>query len=228
MPQPLNSSNIEQLLLYRDACILVLNKPAGIMVHKGPYPGDHIDRYFDGLKFGLPKPPQLAHRLDRDTSGCLLLGRHAKATTKLGKMFKEGKIQKTYLAVVEGSPPEEKGDIHLPLLKIGEGAKWQIIVDEKGQTAHTSYEVISQKDGRTLVKLTPYTGRTHQLRIHMQALGCPIWGDWKYGREMESQRMMLHAWKINIPYYKNKDAIDVTAPMPEYFTNSGLDLPPSV
>lgn len=206
--------NLEHLLLYRDACMLVLNKPAGIQVHQGPYKGEHLEQYFEGLKFGLPNPPALAHRLDRETSGCLVLGRHKQALARLGDMFKDGRIQKTYLAEIQGKLPEEKGGIHLPLLKIGKGAKWQIIVDDKGQKAHTSYEVLESGEVTSLVKLTPHTGRTHQLRIHMKEMGCPIVGDWKYGQATDGAPLMLHAWKITIPYYKNKPAISVEAPLP--------------
>ncbi len=209
--------NIQNLILYRDACMLVLNKPHGIQVHKGPYKGEHLEQYFDALKFGLPRPPALAHRLDRDTSGCLLLGRHKQALAKLGKMFKNGVIKKTYLAEIQGQLPEQTGDIHLPLLKTGEGAKWQMVVDEKGQSAHTSYTVLHVNEKTSLVQLMPHTGRTHQLRIHMREMGTPIVGDWKYGEAEGGQKLMLHAWKIQIPYYQSKPAIHITAPLPEHF-----------
>jgi RluA family pseudouridine synthase len=209
--------NIQNLLLYRDACMLVLNKPAGIQVHQGPYKGEHLEQYFESLRFGLPRNPTLAHRLDRDTSGCLVLGRHAKAMAKLGSMFKNGRIHKTYLAEIQGKLPEPAGEIHLPLLKIGEGAKWKIIVDDAGQKAHTSYEVLEVRERTSFVKLTPHTGRTHQLRIHMREMGTPIVGDWKYGHAGTDEKMMLHAWHIEIPYYQNKPAIKVTAPLPEHF-----------
>lgn len=214
----LSTENIQNYILYRDACMLVLNKPAGIQVHQGPYKGEHLEQYFEGLRFGLPRNPALAHRLDRDTSGCLALGRHAKALTRLGALFSSGKVQKTYLAEVQGKPPEMQGEIHLPMLKIGQGAKWQIVIDEKGQPAHTSYEVVEKREASTLVKLTPHTGRTHQLRIHMRELGCPIVGDWKYGGAGGDEKMMLHAWHMIIPYYPNKPAIEVTAPLPEHFS----------
>lgn len=213
----MTAENIPELILYRDACMLVLNKPAGIQVHKGPYKGEHLEQYFAGLQFGLPRPPALVHRLDRDTSGCLVLGRHKQALAKLGTLFQNGRIQKTYLAEIEGRLPEISGEIHLPLLKIGEGSKWQIIVDEQGQKAHTSYEVLHTDERTSLVKLMPHTGRTHQLRIHMKEMGCPIVGDWKYGSATADEKMMLHALEIRIPYYKNKPEVVVTAPLPPYF-----------
>ena len=102
-------------LLYRDGLMLVIDKPAGLAVHRGPKGGDALDAYFDALRFGLPRAPALAHRLDKDTSGCLVLGRHRKALALLGKLFKQGKVGKTYWAVVEGGPEAEDGRIDIPL-----------------------------------------------------------------------------------------------------------------
>src|SRR6204780_5941668 len=102
-------------LLYRDALMLVIDKPAGLAVHRGPKGGESLEDHFGALRFGLPRNPALAHRLDRDTSGCLVLGRHRKALEKLGKLFKQGKIAKTYWAIVAGSPQGEEGTIDLPL-----------------------------------------------------------------------------------------------------------------
>ena len=102
-------------LLYRDGLMLVIDKPAGFAVHRGPKGGESLEDYFDALRFGLPRAPALAHRLDRDTSGCLVLGRHRKALASLGKLFKNGAIAKTYWAVVEGAPEADEGVIDLPL-----------------------------------------------------------------------------------------------------------------
>jgi RNA pseudouridylate synthase len=105
-------------LLYRDALMLVIDKPAGIAVHRGPKGGESLEDYFHALRFGLPRNPALVHRLDRDTSGCLVLGRHHKALEKLGLLFKQGKVQKTYWAIVEGSPEQREGLIDLPLKRL--------------------------------------------------------------------------------------------------------------
>src|SRR5262247_4105534 len=102
-------------LIYRDGLMLVLDKPAGLAVHKGPKGGTSLEDYFDALRFGLPRPPSLAHRLDRDTSGCLVLGRHRKALATLGKLFKHGNVGKTYWAVVEGGPEADEGRIDMAL-----------------------------------------------------------------------------------------------------------------
>ena len=106
---------IQARVLHRDGLMLVIDKPAGIPVHRGPKGGANLEASFDALRFGLPRPPVLAHRLDRDTSGCLVLGRHRKATASLGLLFKHGKISKTYWAVVEGGPAEDEGTVDIPL-----------------------------------------------------------------------------------------------------------------
>ena len=124
-------------LLYRDGLMLVLDKPAGIVVHQGPKGGANLDALFGGLRFGLPRNPALAHRLDRDTSGCLVLGRHRKALEKLGLLFKQGRITKTYWAVVEGEPSDDEGLIDLPLGRLDAARGWWMKVDPAGQPAQT-------------------------------------------------------------------------------------------
>src|SRR5512133_1227181 len=116
-------------LLYRDGLMLVIDKPAGFAVHKGPKGGESLEDYFGALRFGLPRAPSLAHRLDRDTSGCLVLGRHRKALEKLGLMFKQGKISKMYWAVVEGGPEADEGLIDLALGRLDAGRGWWMKVD---------------------------------------------------------------------------------------------------
>src|SRR3974377_1094159 len=111
----LTPEEIQARVLHRDGLMLVIDKPAGLPVHRGPKAGPNLESSFEFLRFGLPRPPVLAHRLDRDTSGCLVLGRHRKATASLGLLFKHGKISKTYSTVVEGGPAESEGPIDLPL-----------------------------------------------------------------------------------------------------------------
>src|ERR1700730_16535188 len=129
------------LLLYRDGLMLVLNKPAGIAVHKGPKGGTSLEDDFDALRFGLPRKPALAHRLDRETAGCLVLGRHHKALEKLGLLFKQGKIGKTYWAIVAGSAEGEEGLIDLPLGRLDRGRGWWMKVDSAGQKSPTLWRV---------------------------------------------------------------------------------------
>src|SRR5580692_3042719 len=131
-------------LLYRDGLMLVIDKPAGFAVHRGPNGGESIEDHFDALRFGLPRAPALAHRLDRDTSGCLVLGRHRKALAQLGKLFKNGAIDKTYWAVVEGVPETDEGEIALPLGRLDETRGWWMKHDPKGQPAVTRWKVMGR------------------------------------------------------------------------------------
>ena len=128
-------------LIYRDGLMLVLDKPAGIPVHRGPKGGASLEDDFEALRFGLPRRPALAHRLDRDTAGCLVLGRHHKALEKLGLLFKQGKIAKTYWAIVAGSPDAESGEINLALGRLDDRRGWWMKVDPNGQPALTLWRV---------------------------------------------------------------------------------------
>ena len=129
-------------LLYRDGLMLVIDKPAGLAVHRRPNGGESLEDHFDALLFGLPRAPALAHRLDRDTSGCLVLGRHRKALAKLGRLFKSGAVGKTYWAVVEGTPDAEAGVIELPLGRLDETRGWWMKHDPAGQPAVTKWKVL--------------------------------------------------------------------------------------
>jgi tRNA pseudouridine32 synthase / 23S rRNA pseudouridine746 synthase len=131
-------------LLYRDGLMLVIDKPAGFAVHRGPNGGESLEDHFDALRFGLPRVPALAHRLDRDTSGCLVLGRHRKALAQLGKLFKNGAIGKTYWAVVEGSPEADEGVIELPLGRRDATRGWWMKPDPQGQPAATKWQVMGR------------------------------------------------------------------------------------
>ena len=201
-------------MLYRDGLMLVIDKPAGLPVHAGPGGGPNLEVLFDALRFGLPKPPALAHRLDRDTSGCLVLGRHRKALAKLGRLFSSGAVKKTYWAVVDGAPPEPYGRIELALRKENRKTGWRMIVDPEGQAAVTDYRVLGQANGKTWLECKPQTGRTHQIRVHCAAIGCPVSGDPVYGRP--DGPMMLHARAIRLPLQATKPAIEVTAPVPPH------------
>lgn len=209
-------------VLYRDGLILVVDKPAGIPVHSGPSGGTSLEDTFDQLRFGLPKPPALAHRLDRDTSGCLVLGRHPKALRRLGKLFSEGRAKKTYWAIVRGQPPQETGRIEFPLLKTStKTGGWRMVVAPEGQVAITEYRVMGTgDDGLTWLALYPKTGRTHQIRVHCAQSGFPILGDPWYGvaedRSRESGRPLhLHAQAIELPLYPKKAPVHVTAAPPD-------------
>jgi len=211
---------IQARLLYRDGLMLVLDKPAGLAVHAGPGGGDNLERYFDALRFGLPRPPALAHRLDRDTSGCLVLGRHPKALRKLGKMFSEGRIGKTYWAVVVGGPAEDAGTMDAALVKRSDAKRgWRMIVAPDGQAAVTDWRVLGRGDGLTWLEMHPRTGRTHQIRVHCAHMGCPVLGDPVYGGQRAGDRAVslhLHSRAVRIPIYTTKPAVDVSAPVPPH------------
>jgi tRNA pseudouridine32 synthase/23S rRNA pseudouridine746 synthase len=205
-------------LLYRDGLMLVIDKPAGLSVHRGPKGGSSLEDYFDVLRFGLPRMPALAHRLDKDTSGCLVLGRHRKALALLGKLFKNGRIGKTYWAVVEGGPAEDEGRIDMPLGKLDEDRGWWMKPDPEGKPAVSIWKVMGRTDGHTWLALEPLTGRTHQLRVHCAEMGFPILGDPIYGSapRVGGPPLHLHSRRIVVPISKNKPAVVTEAPAPKH------------
>jgi len=217
-------------LLYRDGLMLVIDKPAGLPVHRGPNGGESLEDHFGALRFGLPRPPALAHRLDRDTSGCLVLGRHRKALAQLGRLFKTGAIEKTYWAVVEGGPEADEGVIELALGRLDVTRGWWMKPDSGGQPAITRWKVLGRatpaetgaRESVAWLALEPVTGRTHQLRVHCAAMGWPIRGDTIYGTAPRRHGpiggpiLHLHARDIAVPLYKNRDPIRVTAPAPRH------------
>lgn len=217
-------------LLYRDGLMLVVDKPPGLAVHPGPPSTDKgkecLQHHFGALRFGLPRPPALAHRLDRDTSGCLVLGRHRKALAQLGRLFKSGAVEKTYWAIVEGSPAEQHGTIALPLGRLDVTRGWWMKHDpEQGQPAVTKWKVLGRASGTndhpkelTWLALEPLTGRTHQLRVHCAEMGWPILGDSIYGHAPRHGGPILHlqAREIVVPLYKNRPPVRVTAPVPAH------------
>ena len=212
------SDEILARLLHRDGLVLVLDKPTGLAVHRGPKGGETLMDHLDQLRFGLPNPPELAHRLDKDTSGCLVLGRHRKALAKLGALFAQGKVGKTYVAVVRGTPAEESGRIELRLAKRSPSRGWWVAVDPKGQEAITDWRVIARSGALTVLTLSPRTGRTHQLRAHLAAIGMPVVGDRIYGREPAPPAgplLHLHARRVVLPL-KPREPLVVVAPLPAH------------
>jgi tRNA pseudouridine32 synthase / 23S rRNA pseudouridine746 synthase len=222
-------------VLHRDGLMLVIDKPAGMPVHRGPKGGGSLEDHFDALRYGLPRPPALAHRLDKDTSGCLVLGRHRKALAHLGLLFKHGKVGKTYWAVVEGRPEGEEGTIDMPLGRLDESRGWWMKPDPKGLPSVTTWKVLGRSravsEGTadpagatagqgplTWLALTPVTGRTHQLRVHCAAMGWPIVGDNIYGTapRFGGPVMQLHAREVSVPLSKNKAPVRVVAPVPAH------------
>ena len=218
-------------LLYRDGLMLIIDKPAGLAVHRGPEGkkgGASIEDYFDALRFGLPRMPALAHRLDKETSGCLVLGRHRKALADLNLLFRNGKVGKTYWAVVEGGPEADEGRIDMPLGRLDDTRGWWMKHDPAGLPSTTTWKVMGRTEGSTWLALEPLTGRTHQLRVHCSEMGFPILGDNIYGKApRHAPGMHLHAREIVVPLYRNKPPVKVVAPAPvhmkERLTACGWD-----
>jgi tRNA pseudouridine32 synthase/23S rRNA pseudouridine746 synthase len=207
--------NIMSRVLYRDALMLVLDKPAGLAVHRdrGRGGGETLTDHLDALRFGLPRRPEIVHRLDRETSGCLVLGRHPRALARLSALFREREVDKVYWALVEGAPEQDEGEIALALAPKDPRRGWRMQPDPAGQPALTQWRVLG-RGPLTWLELRPITGRTHQLRVHCAALGWPIVGDSLYGAGGE-RGLMLHARAVTVPLYPKKAPITVEAPVPE-------------
>jgi tRNA pseudouridine32 synthase/23S rRNA pseudouridine746 synthase len=209
-------------VLYRDGQMLVIDKPPGMSVHAGPLNSakrrESVEDHFDALRFGLPRAPALAHRLDRDTSGCLILGRHRKALAELAKLFRNGAIDKTYWAVVEGAPETDEGVIDMPLGRLDATRGWWMKHDPEGKPAVTNWKVMGRAGSMSWLRLQPLTGRTHQLRVHCAEMGWPILGDAVYGSAPRSGGpiLHLHAREIAIPFDKDCTPIHVDAPVPPH------------
>jgi 23S rRNA pseudouridine955/2504/2580 synthase len=233
-------SDVQKWVLYKDANVIVLNKPQGLAVQGGTKITKSLDDMLDGLIFDAKERPKLIHRIDRDTSGALVLARNAKVAALLGKGFAGKSIDKTYWALVNGSPLPTHGLIDLPLGKVARGAKdrEQVEIDEEdGKFAKTEYRVLDTLARKFAhVELKPLTGRMHQLRVHMAAIDCPIVGDHKYGGGLNEAEALgvenvlhLHARRIVIPALPGGKEIDVTAPLPKHMVASfralGLDVP---
>jgi tRNA pseudouridine32 synthase/23S rRNA pseudouridine746 synthase/23S rRNA pseudouridine1911/1915/1917 synthase len=202
-------------VLYRDSQIIVIDKPAGLPVHGGPSQKESIECLLDGLSFGLSQSPIPAHRLDHDTSGCLILARNDRARRKLGRLFSSGRIKKVYWAVVEGAPPAVEGRIELPLRKVTRKEGWRMVTDSASQAAITDYKVLGRRASLTWLELRPRTGRTHQIRVHCAALGCPILNDPLYGTA-GAEPLHLFARRVAIPFYEGRPPIEVVAPPPPH------------
>jgi 23S rRNA pseudouridine955/2504/2580 synthase len=224
----LNEDEIEfvrSLVIHRDDAALVVNKPPGLATQGGTGTKDHLDRLLDGLSDEGGARPKLVHRLDKDTSGALLVARTARAAAAFSKSFAGRSARKVYWAIVTGVPAVADGLIDLPLAKqpgTG-GEKMHVEEGAEGQPARTRYRVVERAGNRAAwVELQPLTGRTHQLRVHMLAIGHPIVGDGKYGGQDAfltgaiSRKLHLHARRLRIDH-PDGGRIDVTAALPDHF-----------
>lgn len=207
---------LEDRILYIDAEAIVIDKPAGLPVDPPRDGGDSISARAHELRLGFQREPVAMHRLDRDTSGCLLFARNPKARARFQQAFESGTVEKTYLAVVDGVPQGEAGLIDLPLAKVSTAAEgWRVVPDEAGKSARTGWRKLAEKDSQSLIEFKPLSGRTHQIRVHAaRGLGAAVVGDPVYGARGDA--MLLHSWRLILPR-AGKPPIDVTAPVPDSF-----------
>ncbi|MFL6729896.1 MAG: RluA family pseudouridine synthase [Sphingomicrobium sp.] len=208
--------SLSDLILFIDAEAIVIDKPAGLPVDTPRRGGDSVVARLDEVRCGFKRLPTPMHRLDQDTSGCLLLARSPKARAAIQQAFEARRVEKYYLAVIGSQVADAAGAIDAPLAKVSSAdAGWRMVADSRGQEAVTNWRRIAIRDGRTLVEFRPLTGRTHQIRAHArEAFGSGIVGDRVYG--IPGGPMLLHASRLVVPR-NGKPAIDVTAPLPGYF-----------
>ena len=214
---------IRRCVLYRDADAIVINKPPGLAVQGGSRLSRHLDGMLDALRFDGRERPRLVHRLDKDTSGVLVLARHATSASRLAAAFRGHELEKLYWALVVGVPGERRGSIDISLTKKPTPGGERVAPADDGRSALTNYAVVETAGGRAAwLALEPKTGRTHQLRAHLAAIGTPIQGDGKYGGQEAflagdaiAPKLHLHAREITFPD-RNGDAVRVVAPLPEH------------
>ena len=208
-------------VLFIDGEALVIDKPAGLPVDRPRDRAESLEDLLGELTFGFQRLPLPVHRLDRDTSGCLLLARNPKAHKRFGQAFEAGTVVKRYVAILEGAPEAESGEIDLPLIKISTAETgWRMTGDPSGKPARTRWQVLERQGARTLVAFFPETGRTHQIRVHAaEGLGLPIVGDPVYGKG--GPAVMLHAAALTVPR-EGKPDVHAEAPLPVRFHNLGF------
>ena len=222
---------LSSITLYEDDDLLILNKPSGLAVQGGTKTAHHIDRLLEGLGDGTETRPRLVHRLDRDTSGVLVIAKRRAIAAKLGRAFQTRSVRKIYWALVHGVPKPPQGKIEAALVKAGgpEGdrvRKARPGEQDVAQSAVTYYAVVDKAGQKvSYLSLKPVTGRQHQLRAHMAIIGHPILGDEKYRGAGElpegiDQKLHLHARRISFPHPSGEGVVDVTAPLPEHMVKS--------
>ena len=215
---------VQSLVIHRDADVIAINKPPGLAVQGGTGTTRHLDAMLDALRFDADERPRLVHRLDRDTSGVMLLARNARAAAKLGEAFRHKSARKIYWAMVVGVPKPAQGKIDMALAKEAGPAGERMAADEEGKRAITLYATIERVGNRAAwLAMMPLTGRTHQLRVHCaEALGTPILGDLKYGGEAAklpgegiAQQLHLHARTLVLPHPAG-GMLELSAPLPAH------------
>ena len=209
-------------ILFEDAEALVIDKPGGLPIETPRKGGASLADEMEALKLGYHFAPVPVHRLDTDTSGCLLLARNPKALKRFAKAFEDRSVSKRYLGILAGFPAATEGTIDLALAKISSAAAgWRMIPARKGKPSITHWQVVAEAGGRALVEFRPETGRTHQIRVHAASgIGIPLLGDPVYGTP-NAPRTMLHAAGLEVPRGA-KAPIAATAPLPGAFAALGF------
>jgi 23S rRNA pseudouridine955/2504/2580 synthase len=222
---------LASITLYEDDDLLVLNKPSGIAVQGGTKTTHHIDRLLEGLGDGPETRPRLVHRLDRDTSGVLVVAKRRAVAAKLGRAFQTRSVRKIYWALLHGVPKPPQGKVDAALVKAGGPDGDRVRKARPGeqdvaQSAVTHYAVVDRAgQAVSFVSLKPVTGRQHQLRAHMAIIGHPILGDGKYDGDKNvpggiPNRLYLHARRISFPHPSGEGVVDITAPLPEHMAKA--------
>ena len=226
----LKAQKIPVQIMYEDKDIVVVNKPKGMVVHpaNGNYDGTLVNAllgmYEDKSDWSFSEDeenfrPGIVHRLDKDTSGLLIVAKNDVALMKMSKEIQERKVTKKYIALVKGNVPDDEATIDLPIARSTKDRK-KMAVDEKGKNAVTYFKVLKRYDRYTLLELKIATGRTHQIRVHMSYIGHPVVGDEVYSNgknEFEVKGQMLHAWKLEFIHPITGEKINLEAPVPDYF-----------
>lgn len=208
-------------VLFIDGEAVIIDKPSGLPVDRPRDRSPAVETMLGELTFGFQREPLPVHRLDRDTSGCLLLARNPKAHKRFQQAFEGGQVSKRYVAVLDGVPEGQGGTIDLPLAKVSSAeAGWRMVPDQNGKTAVTRWELLAVREGRALVAFFPETGRTHQIRVHAASgLGVPVVGDPVYGKG--GAQMLLHAAFLSVPR-AGKPPAEAVSPLPRRFVDAGF------
>ncbi len=203
-------------LIFQCKEFIAINKPQALATQGGSKIDISIDHALKYLNKKNDSKYKLVHRLDKNTSGVLIIAKNLESSIKLAEAFKNKSLQKHYIAAVSSKPPKQKGEIENYLDKDKSGTYDIVTQTQNGKFAKTLYEIIGSNKNIFLIKYTPLTGRMHQLRVHSANLGCPILGDIKYGGK-NYKRMMLHAWSINLPSNIFGQEYNITAPLDDIF-----------
>ncbi|MDE2411955.1 MAG: RNA pseudouridine synthase [Sphingomonadales bacterium] len=210
-------------ILFEDGEALIIDKPGRLPIERPRAGGVSLENHLDELKLGFQRVPVAVHRIDTDTSGCLLLARNPKALKRFSAAFEARQVEKIYLGIVAGPVAGEEGTIELSLSKISSAEKgWRMIAAKKGKPSITHWRKLAETGGNTLVEFRPETGRTHQIRVHAaEAFGHALLGDPVYGDGRGASRTMLHALELTVPR-EGKPPVTARAPVPADFVALGF------